>query len=106
PFPPGAAMLRSSRLQRLWPFLRREWRPRLLTALATVIVLASLSTLGVHALTRIDTLDAQRLRVDLGLEAPEAVCGGTDRPACSYDDARQAQVDREFQSHHRMRAAI
>lgn len=99
-------MMRSSRFQRLWPFLRREWRPRLLTALATVIVLASLSTLGVHALTRIDTPDAQRLRVDLGLEAPDAVCGGADQPACSYDDARQAQVDREFQRHRRMRAAI
>ena len=94
-------------LQRLRPFLRRDLRARLTSAAVAVSVLFGLSWLGVSALGRIDSQEAHQLRVDLGLEAQYAVCGGgrEGQPDCSYDDRAQAKVDREFAHARMMRRA-
>lgn len=92
--------------QRLRPFLRRDLRARLTSALVAVSVLFGLTWLGVSALGRIDSQEAHQLRVDLGLEAPFAVCGDVDQPACSYDDRAQTKVDREFAHARMMRRAV
>ncbi len=92
--------------QRLRPFLRRDLRARLTSALVAVSVLFGLTWLGVSALGRIDSQEAHQLRVDLGLEAPFAVCGDADQPTCSYDDRAQAKVDREFAHAKMMRRAV
>lgn len=92
--------------QRLRPFLRRDLRARLTSALVAVSVLFGLTWLGVSALGRIDSSEAHQLRVDLGLEAPFAVCGDVDQPACSYDDRAQTKVDREFAHAQMMRRAV
>lgn len=95
-------------LQRLRPFLRRDLRARLTSAAVAVSVLFGLSWLGVSALGRIDSQEAHQLRVDLGLEAQYAVCGGgrEGQPDCSYDDRAQAKVDREFAHARMMRRAV
>ena len=93
-------------LQRLRPFLRRDLRARLTSAAVAVSVLFGLSWLGVSALGRIDSQEAHQLRVDLGLEAQHAVCGGDEHPACSYDDRAQAKVDLEFAHARMMRRAV
>lgn len=97
-------------MQRLRPFLRRDLRARLTSAAVAVSVLFGLSWLGVSALGRIDSQEAHQLRVDLGLEAQFAVCGGADaeshQPECSYDDRAQAKVDREFAHARMMRRAV
>lgn len=93
-------------MQRLRPFLRRDLRARLTSAAVAVSVLFGLSWLGVSALGRIDSQEAHQLRVDLGLEAPFAVCGGASQPECSYDDRAQAKVDREFAHARMMRRAV
>jgi len=92
--------------QRLRPFLRRDLRARLTSALVAVSVLFGLTWLGVSALGRIDSSEAHQLRVDLGLEAPFAVCGDIDQPACSYDDRAQTKVDRDFAHTQMMRRAV
>ncbi|MGH1339935.1 MAG: hypothetical protein ACRBN8_00175 [Nannocystales bacterium] len=92
--------------QRLRPFLRRDLRARLTSAVVAVSVLFGLTWLGVSALGRIDSSEAHQLRVDLGLEAPFAVCGDVDQPSCSYDDRAQAKVDREFAHAQMMRRAV
>jgi hypothetical protein len=101
-------------MQRLRPFLRRDLRARLTSAAVAVSVLFGLSWLGVSALGRIDSQEAHQLRVDLGLEAQFAVCGGPNseagsdgpQPECSYDDRAQAKVDREFAHARMMRRAV
>lgn len=93
-------------LQRLRPFLRRDLRARLTSAIVAVSVLFGLSWLGVSALGRIDSQEAHQLRVDLGLEAQFAVCGGEDQPECSYNDRAQAEVDREHAHARTMRRAV
>lgn len=75
-----------SLLQRLRPFIRRDLRTRLVSATAAVVMLVGLAWLGVSALTRMDTAGAHGLRVEMGMEHPNAVCGGPAQPACSYDD--------------------
>ncbi len=93
-------------IQRLRPFLRRDLRARLTSALVAVSVLFGLTWLGVSALGRIDSQEAHALRVDLGLEAPYAVCGGGDQPDCSYDDRAQAKVDQAFAHERSMRHLV
>lgn len=93
-------------MQRLRPFLRRDLRARLTGAAVAVSVLFGLAWLGVSALGRIDSHEAHQLRVELGLEAPNAVCGGYDQPECNYDDRAQARVDREFAHARMMRTAV
>lgn len=94
------------RMQRMKPFLRRDGRSRLLTALLTFAVLLGGSWVGVRLLTGLETQDAQQLRVDLGLEAPDAVCGGAPGHTCTYDDRRQAEYDRAFAQARRLRKAL
>lgn len=99
--------MRLPRLSRLRPFLRRDLRARLVSALVTVAVLTGLTWLGVSALTGIDSQQAHELRVALGLESPGAVCSpGPYRPDCNYDDLRQEKVDREFRDQRALRVAI
>lgn len=93
-------------MQRMRPFLRRDLRARLTSAAVAVSVLFGLTWLGVSALGRIDSSEAHQLRVDLGLEAPFAVCGGENDPACSYDDRAQARVDREFGYEQNLRLVV
>ena len=54
--------------QRLRPFLRRDLRARLTSALVSIFVLTALTWLGVSALSKIDSREAHQLRVDVGLE--------------------------------------
>jgi hypothetical protein len=91
---------------RLRPFLRRDLRARLVSALVTVLVLAGLAHLGVSALSKIDSREAHQLRVDLGMEGPWAVCNGPDQPACSYEDREQSRVDARFAYERRLRLAV
>lgn len=98
--------MRPSLFQGLRPFLRREWRTRLVTALVAVFVLTGLTGLGVMALTRLDTREAHALRVDLGLEHPYAVCGAPGASPCTYDDRVQAEHDRELAWARSLRSAI
>lgn len=86
---------------RLRPFLRRDLRARLVSALLTVAVLTGLTWLGVSALAGIDSREAHDLRVQLGLESSTQVCGHSPYLSeCNYDDRVQEKVDRE---HHRLR---
>src|SRR5690606_32756916 len=91
---------------RLRPFLRRDLRARLISALLTIFVLTGLGWLGAAALGKIDSREAHVLRVELGLEHPWAVCGGPNQPSCTYDDREQAIVDRRFAHETRLRLAI
>lgn len=86
---------------RLRPFLRRDLRARLVSALLTVSVLTGLVWLGISALAGIDSREAHALRVQLGLESPSQVCGHSPYLSeCNYDDRTQEKVDRE---HYRLR---
>jgi hypothetical protein len=86
---------------RLRPFLRRDLRARLVSALLTVAVLTGLTWLGVSALAGIDSREAHDLRVRIGLESPTQVCGYAPHLSeCNYDDRLQEKVDRE---HYRLR---
>lgn len=98
--------MRSPVYQRLRPFLRRDLRARITSAAVAILVLFSLTWLGVSALTKIDSREAHQLRVDLGLEQAEAVCGGLEQPACSYEDREQTKVDRRFAYEQRLRLAM
>jgi len=92
---------------RLRPFLRRDLRARLVSALLSVAVLAGLVWLGISALTGIDSREAHDLRVQLGMEASDTVCGPSPRlPDCNYDDRLQEKVDREFYRLRGIRVAI
>lgn len=86
---------------RLRPFLRRDLRARLVSALLTVSVLTGLVWLGISALAGIDSREAHDLRVQIGLESPSQVCGHSPYLSeCNYDDRVQEKVDRE---HYRLR---
>lgn len=86
---------------RLRPFLRRDLRARLVSALLTVAVLTGLTWLGVSALAGIDSREAHDLRIRVGLESPTQVCGhAPNLSECNYDDRVQEKVDRE---HYRLR---
>ena len=98
--------MRQPLLMRLRPFLRRDLRARLVSALVAVFVLSGLSWLGVSALTQIDSAEAHNLRTEMGLEHPWAVCGGPDKPGCNYDDRHQENVDRKFHAEQSLRIAI
>ncbi len=93
-------------IQRLRPFLRRDLRARLISAVVAVSVLFGLTWLGVSALGKIDSQEAHNLRVELGLESSDAVCGGSSGPACSYNDREQARVDRSFGYDRSLRVAV
>ncbi|MEX1368077.1 MAG: hypothetical protein AB1Z98_33415 [Nannocystaceae bacterium] len=92
---------------RLRPFLRRDLRARLVSALLTVAVLTGLTWLGVSALAGIDSREAHDLRVQLGLERADQVCGADSHlPDCNYDDLLQEKVDREHFRRRGVRVAI
>ena len=102
-------MKRKSRaplFQRLRPFIRRDLKPRLISAFVAAVLLTGLSWLAISALTKMDSPAAQELRVALQLEAREAVCGGIDQSQCSFDDREQASVDRAFAAEQRLRLAV
>lgn len=77
-----------------------------MSAAAAVVMLVGLSWLGVSALTRMDTSGAHALRVEMGMEHPNAVCGGPSQPECSYDDREQARTEAEFATERRVRLAV
>ncbi len=82
---------------RLRPFLRRDLRARLVSALLSVAVLTGLTWLGISALTGLDSLEAHHLRMQLGMESASQVCGSSSYLSdCNYDDHAQERVDREF----------
>jgi hypothetical protein len=103
---PKERMMRQSLFLRLRPFLRRDLRARLVSALLTVFVLTGLTWLGVSAMSKIDSREAHTLRVELGLEHAWAVCDGPYSPTCSYDDREQARVDRKFAHERGLRLAV
>ena len=107
--PSPAAPARSARrslLSRLGPFLRRDLRPRLLSAAVAAGLLGGVTYLGVSALTEVDSRPARDLRVSLGIEDAFEVCDGPYQPACSFDDRQQEEVDRLFASEQHLRVAI
>ena len=55
--------MRQSLILRLRPFLRRDLRTKMLSAIVTVLVLSGLSWLGISALTQIDSREAHGLRI-------------------------------------------
>ncbi|MCX4239987.1 DUF2339 domain-containing protein [Paraliomyxa miuraensis] len=92
---------------RLRPFLRRDLRARLVSALLSVVVLTGLTWLGVSALAGIDSREAHDLRIQLGLESPTQVCGsGPYLSECNYDDRVQEKVDREFHRRQGLRVSV
>ncbi len=92
---------------RLRPFLRRDLRARLVSALLSVAVLTGLCWLGISALAGIDSREAHDLRVQLGMESPTAVCGQSPYLSeCNYDDHLQEKVDREFFRRRGLRVAV
>jgi len=93
-------------LQRLRPFLRRDLRPRCLSAVVAATLLSGLTWLGTSALTRMDSPAAQDVRVGLGMEERYEVCDGPGAPLCNYDDREQKDVDRDFAAQQRFRVAI
>ena len=93
-------------LQRLRPFLRRDLRPRCLSAVVAATLLSGLTWLGTSALTRMDSPAAQDVRVSLGMEDRYDVCDGPGAPVCNYDDREQKEVDRDFAAQQRLRVAV
>jgi hypothetical protein len=91
---------------RLRPFLRRELRARLVSAVVTVFVLCGMTWLGVSALTKIDSREAHDLRVAIGLEGPWTVCGQPGGPLCSYEDREQSRIDAKHEHERRLRLAV
>ncbi|MFV8753402.1 hypothetical protein ACNOYE_22865 [Nannocystaceae bacterium ST9] len=74
-------------------------------------MIAGLCWFAVLAFTDLDSSAAKTLRVDLGLEQPDAVCqqsldptSGT--PICTFDDRAQNQVEREWLRDRKIRAAV
>ncbi|MCA9708112.1 MAG: hypothetical protein KDK70_19830, partial [Myxococcales bacterium] len=92
---------------RLRPFLRRDLRARLVSALLSVAVLTGLTWLGISALSGIDSREAHELRVQLGMESATAVCGsGPYLSECNYDDHVQEKVDRDYYRRRAVRVAV
>lgn len=98
--------MRQPLILRLRPFLRRDLRTKLVSAIVTVLVLSGLSWLGISALTQIDSREAHGLRISMGIESAWTVCGGPDQPACAYEDREQARVDAKFAYERRLRLAV
>lgn len=99
--------MRQPLYSRLRPFLRRDLRARLVSALLTVAVLTGLTWLGVSALAGIDSREAHDLRVQLGIERADQVCGSASHlPDCNYDDLLQEKVDHEHFRRRGVRLAI
>src|SRR5690606_37547949 len=94
-----------ARAKRLRPFVRREFRSRLISAMATVAVLVAMAWLGASALTSMDTRGAHELRSQLGIESYVGECGGSG-PMCTYDDAEQRAHDQVAAQERRVRTAI
>lgn len=79
---------------RLRPFLHRDLRYRLTTAMITIVVLSGLAWLGVSALSNIDSYSARQTRIDIGLERQrDANCGHDGLPECIYGDEEQAILE-------------
>jgi len=91
---------------RLRPFLRRELRARLVSAVVTVFVLCGMTWLGVSALTKIDSREAHDLRVAIGMEGQWTVCGEPGGPLCSYEDREQSRIDAKHEHERRLRLAV
>ncbi len=102
----GKRKTRAPLLQRLRPFIRRDLRPRLISAFVAALLLTGLAWFAISALTHMDSPAAQELRVALMLEAEDQVCGGVEQPRCVFDDREQAKVDREFAGQQRLRLAV
>ncbi len=66
----------------------------------------ALMWLGTSALTKMDTRGARDLRVELGLEASGAVCGGYGMAECTFDDAEQRAVERADAKDRLVRTAV
>jgi len=98
--------MRQPLILRLRPFLRRDLRTKMVSAIVAVLVLSGLSWLGISALTTIDSREAHGTRISMGIERPWAVCGGPEQPACSYEDREQARVDAKFAHERRVRLAV
>lgn len=93
--------------QRLRPFIRRDLKGRLISASIAALVIAGLSWFGISAFTHLDSADAHRLRVELGLERSDEVCSTrSSMPNCSYDDRAQAKVDSDWNRDVRIRSAL
>src|SRR5262245_33489004 len=103
---PKERTMRQPLILRLRPFLRRDLRTKLVSAIVTVLVLSGLSWLGISALTQIDSREAHGLRISMGIESAWTVCGGPDQPSCSYEDREQARVDAKFAYERRLRLAV
>ncbi len=97
---------RKSLFRSLRPFLRRDLKPRLISATVAASLVGGLSWLGVSALTEMDTPAARDLRVNLQIEDEWEACDGPNRPACSFDNRLQDEVDIAFAAEQRIRLAI
>ena len=99
--------LRRTLLQRLRPFVRRDLSSRMTSSLATFLALVAVAWLGVSTLTGLDNEPARDVRVALGIEAQDAVCGETfGLPACTFDDREQAEIDAQWNRDASVRGAI
>jgi hypothetical protein len=76
-------------LQRLRPFLRRDLKPRALSAVVAATLLSGLTWLGTSALTRMDSPAAQDVRVAIGMEDRFTVCDGPDSPSATTTTANR-----------------
>ncbi len=93
--------------QRLRPFVRRDLKSRLISAAIAALVIAGLSWFGISAFTRLDSVEAQQLRTELGIEDRAAVCSTRpNMPECTYDDRVQAANDTQWVRDQRIRAGI
>lgn len=97
--------------QRLRPFVRRDLKGRLISAALAASVIAGLCWFAVLAFTNLDNAAAKDIRVELGLEAPDAVCEyreGQSKsvPLCTFDDRSQDIVDREWNRDRSIRAGV
>lgn len=97
---------RRSLASRLRPFLRRDLKPRLVSATVAAGLVGGLSWLGVSALTEMDTQAARDLRVSMAIEDEWEACDGPGQPTCSFDDRLQDEVDVAFADEQRIRVAI
>ena len=93
--------------RRLRPFVRRDLKGRLISAAIVATVIAGLSWFGLSAFTKLDSMGARDLRVELGIERPFEVCGDREwMSACTFDDRSQDEVDEAWLRDRKLRAAI
>jgi hypothetical protein len=91
---------------RLRPFLRRDLKPRLVSAAVAAGLVGGVSWLGVSALTQMDTEAARDLRVRMAIEGEWDLCDGPGQPTCTFDDRIQEQVDQAYAEEQRIRVAV